>query len=134
MSKKIKLLVTVTAVVILACAMAATAFAVSQTGKVNTNGYIGNYSANLQTTKERTDASLKVDIRIGPGYVSTAASTVSCVVKSGTSEIGHFFNAGSTECEGYCTYGSGEGYTNVTATCEYHFYNDLLCTLTEEVK
>ena len=59
MSKKIKLLVTVTAVVILACAMAATAFAVSQTGKVNTNGYIGNYSANLQTTKERTDASLR---------------------------------------------------------------------------
>lgn len=134
MTKKLKSILTITAVVVLACAMAATVFAATATrfGPFITNGYSGEYNAVLNVTKERTDASLKNTIKQGPGFVSTAASTVSCVVMGDNDRIGHFFNAGATECEGYCIYDSNDGYDKVVATCEYHFYSKLLCTLTEE--
>lgn len=134
MNKKLKFILTITAVVVLACAMAAMAFAATATkfGAFNTNGYTGTYNAELNVTKERTDASLKNTIKQGPGFVSTAASTVSCEVWMGNIMLGSFYDAGATECEGYCEYKSNNGYTGIVATCEYHFYSKLLCTLTEE--
>ena len=133
MNRKIKSILTITAVVVLACAMAAIAFAATATkfGAFNTNGYTGTYNAELTVTNKRTDASLNVTIKKNPGFLPNDGATIECTVVRSRGELGYFNESGLTECEGFCTYTSSGGYSDVTATCTYYYYYNTLCTLTE---
>ena len=133
MTKKFKSILTITAVVVLACAMAAMAFAATATkfGAFNTNGYTGTYNAELTVTNKRTDASLNVTIKKNPGFLPNDGAVIIGDVISNGDSVGQLYDTGLTACDTYCTYSSEHGYSDVTATCTYYYYYNTLCTLKE---